>query len=78
MRQAAFRPREAPIEEFVNTVIEFVKQHDSWAVPIVFLLAFGESFAFVSLLLPAGSISSTTAASAERPASVCTSARAMR
>ena len=56
MRQAAFRPREAPIEEFVKTVIEFVKQHEDWAVPLVFLLAFGESFAFVSLLLPATAI----------------------
>jgi membrane protein DedA with SNARE-associated domain len=30
-----------------------VKAHEAWAVPIVGLLAFGESLAFVSLLLPA-------------------------
>lgn len=40
----------------MTTTIEFVKEHEAWAVPIVFLLAFGESFAFVSLLLPATAI----------------------
>ena len=30
-----------------------MKAHELWAVPIVALLAFGESLAFVSLLLPA-------------------------
>lgn len=30
-----------------------MKTHEAWAVPIVLLLAFGESLAFVSLLLPA-------------------------
>ena len=30
-----------------------MKTHEVWAVPIVALLAFGESLAFVSLLLPA-------------------------
>lgn len=34
-------------------VIEFARNHQSWAAPIVFLLAFGESLAFISLLLPA-------------------------
>ncbi|MBV9347810.1 MAG: DedA family protein [Pseudolabrys sp.] len=34
-------------------VVDFVRTHQSWAVPIVFVLAFGESLAFVSLLLPA-------------------------
>ena len=49
-------PREAPIEGYVATVIEFVKAHEAWAAPIVFLLAFGESLAFFSLLLPATAI----------------------
>ena len=35
------------------SIVEFVRAHQSWAVPIVFVLAFGESLAFVSLLLPA-------------------------
>jgi membrane protein DedA with SNARE-associated domain len=34
-------------------LIEFVRAHEVWAAPIVFLLAFCESLAFVSLLLPA-------------------------
>lgn len=34
-------------------LINFVRQHHVWAIPIVFILAFGESLAFISLLLPA-------------------------
>jgi membrane protein DedA with SNARE-associated domain len=34
-------------------VVEFVHLHQAWAVPIVFALAFGESLAFISLLIPA-------------------------
>ncbi len=41
------------IEQFTQTVIEFVRTHEAWAAPIVFLLAFGETLAFLSLLLPA-------------------------
>lgn len=41
---------------FVEFVLAFVRMHQDWAVPIVFLLAFGESLAFVSLLLPATAI----------------------
>ena len=41
------------IADFTHTVIEFVRTHESWAAPIVFFLAFGESLAFLSLLLPA-------------------------
>lgn len=37
-------------------VLEFVKTHEAWAAPIVFVLAFGESLAFISLLLPATAI----------------------
>jgi membrane protein DedA with SNARE-associated domain len=36
-----------------QTVIELVRSHSEWAAPIVFVLAFCESFAFVSLLVPA-------------------------
>jgi membrane protein DedA with SNARE-associated domain len=38
---------------FTETVIELVRNHDAWVAPIVFALAFCESFAFVSLLVPA-------------------------
>ena len=36
-----------------ETVIELVRSHGAWVAPIVFALAFCESFAFVSLLVPA-------------------------
>jgi membrane protein DedA with SNARE-associated domain len=38
---------------FSQDVIDFVRLHEAWAAPIVFALAFGESLAFISLLLPA-------------------------
>jgi membrane protein DedA with SNARE-associated domain len=41
------------LENYANIIIEFVKVHQGWAPLIVFLLAFGESLAFISLLLPA-------------------------
>lgn len=40
------------ITEYAHEVVEFVRANEAWAVPIVFLLAFGESLAFISLLLP--------------------------
>src|SRR3974377_881341 len=33
--------------------IGFVQEHSGWAMPIVFVLAFCESFAFISLIVPA-------------------------
>jgi membrane protein DedA with SNARE-associated domain len=41
------------LEEHARAIIEFVRTHQAWAPPIVFALAFGESLAFVSLILPA-------------------------
>ncbi len=41
------------LENYANIIIEFVKAHQGWAPLVVFLLAFGESLAFISLLLPA-------------------------
>jgi membrane protein DedA with SNARE-associated domain len=38
---------------YTDLIVEFVKTHQIWAAPIVFALAFGESFAFLSLVLPA-------------------------
>src|SRR5262245_8382832 len=37
----------------VDPIVEFVRDHSAWVAPIVFVLAFCESFAFVSLLVPA-------------------------
>ena len=41
------------MEQYTHVIIEYVKAHEAWAAPIAFLLAFGESLAFISLLLPA-------------------------
>ncbi len=41
------------LEAYVPPVIAFVRDNAAWAPPIVFALAFGESLAFVSLLVPA-------------------------
>jgi membrane protein DedA with SNARE-associated domain len=41
------------LTSFAQDVIEFVRVHESWAAPVVFALAFGESLAFLSLLIPA-------------------------
>jgi membrane protein DedA with SNARE-associated domain len=41
------------LEEFVQLVVEFVRANRGWAPLVVALLAFGESLAFISILLPA-------------------------
>jgi membrane protein DedA with SNARE-associated domain len=41
------------MEDFAHAMADFVREHQSWAAPIVLLLAFGESLAFFSLLIPA-------------------------
>jgi membrane protein DedA with SNARE-associated domain len=41
------------MEGWMHGLIDFVRQHQTWAAPIVLLLAFGESLAFISLLIPA-------------------------
>jgi membrane protein DedA with SNARE-associated domain len=41
------------MEVMVQGLIAFVRDHQAWAPPIVLLLAFGESLAFISLLIPA-------------------------
>ena len=40
------------LEELGRHIVEFVRAHESWAAPIAFALAFAESLAFVSLILP--------------------------
>lgn len=37
----------------IGQSLAFIETHQVWAAPIVFILAFGESLAFVSLLFPA-------------------------
>jgi membrane protein DedA with SNARE-associated domain len=41
------------VEGITDWVIALVRENVLWAVAVVFLLSFGESLAFVSLLLPA-------------------------
>jgi len=43
----------AAIEGYAQQLLEFIRLNQAWAAPIVLLLAFGESLAFISLLLPA-------------------------
>ena len=37
----------------VQQTVDFVRLNQAWVVPVVFALAFGESLAFISLLIPA-------------------------
>src|SRR5450759_2911192 len=41
------------MEDFARALADFVRDHQVWAAPIVLMLAFGESLAFISLLIPA-------------------------
>ncbi len=41
------------LDAYVQLVIAFVRNNAAWAPPILFALAFGESLAFISLLIPA-------------------------
>jgi undecaprenyl-diphosphatase len=40
----------------VQPILDFISAHSGWAVAIMFVTAFGESFAFVSLLFPGTSL----------------------
>jgi membrane protein DedA with SNARE-associated domain len=41
------------LEQYAQDVIAFVRANEAWAAPIVFVLAFAESLAFISLIVPA-------------------------
>ena len=41
------------IAEWGQGIVAFLKAHEGWAAPVCFALAFGESLAFVSFILPA-------------------------
>ena len=43
----------ASLEAHAQLIVDFVRVHEAWAAPVVFALAFGESLAFISLLIPA-------------------------
>jgi len=40
-------------EHYIEALVAFVRDHAVWAAPVVFALAFMESLAFISLLVPA-------------------------
>jgi membrane protein DedA with SNARE-associated domain len=40
------------MEDLAQPLLEFIKAHQSWAIVVMFITAFGESFAFLSLLFP--------------------------
>jgi membrane protein DedA with SNARE-associated domain len=47
---------ESEFLDYTKEIIEFVRTHEAWAAPIVGVLAFGESLAFISLLIPAWAV----------------------
>src|SRR5205814_7616615 len=44
------------MENLVQPTLDFISAHSSWAFPVMFVTAFGESFAFLSLLFPGTSV----------------------
>jgi membrane protein DedA with SNARE-associated domain len=44
------------MRDLISSTVSFVQEHEGWGVVIVFVLAFCESFAFISLLVPATGI----------------------
>ncbi len=44
------------MDSFVDSILSLVKQSEGWAIPIAFLVAFGESLCFLSLVWPGWAI----------------------
>jgi len=44
------------MEHLVQPTLDFISAHSSWAVAVMFVTSFGESFAFISLLFPGTSL----------------------
>ena len=40
-------------DSYIIPIVDFVRVHQAWAAPVVFVLAFAESLAFISLVVPA-------------------------
>jgi membrane protein DedA with SNARE-associated domain len=40
------------VGEYIQAIVAFIELNQRWVIPITFLLAFGESLAFISLVLP--------------------------
>ena len=41
------------VDHYIQPIIDYVRVHQVWAAPSVFVLCFAESLAFISLLIPA-------------------------
>lgn len=52
LRQQGRDDKRSTMEHFVQSIITFVEQNQGWIAPVTFLLALGESLAFISLILP--------------------------
>ncbi len=50
------RTQAGRMEDLVQPALDFIAAHSGWAAAIMFVTAFGESFAFVSLLFPGTSM----------------------
>lgn len=44
------------VQDFVNVLVAFVRDHQSWAAPMAFVVAFLESFCFLSIVWPGTAI----------------------
>ena len=44
------------VQEIVEVIVAFVREHESWAAPAAFIVAFLESFCFLSILWPGTAI----------------------
>jgi membrane protein DedA with SNARE-associated domain len=44
------------IQDYVDAIVAFVRANEEWAAPVAFLVAFAESFCFLSLLWPGTAI----------------------
>jgi membrane protein DedA with SNARE-associated domain len=40
------------MEDLAQQLLDFIKTHQEWAIAVMFITAFGESFAFLGLLFP--------------------------
>src|SRR5216683_3288370 len=40
------------MEDLAEPLLDFIKAHENWAIAMMFITGFGESFAFLSLLFP--------------------------
>src|ERR1051326_5034884 len=40
------------MEDLAQPLLDLIKAHEHWAIALMFITAFGESFAFISLLFP--------------------------